>query len=102
MFSQEHFHSNYEKNSWGDKYVIVKDSGITMTPEDKFSFYTLKYNDILICDTKYENENQYLENNKVFCWFIFDEKREPLSGWVDIDDIIKYGGRNNEKEVEIK
>jgi len=85
---------NYEqeKISWGNTYTIKERSEMTISPDEEVSFYDLKYGDIVVCDTNYEKESRYVENNKAFCWFIFDPERQPLSGWIDVENLIEYKG----------
>lgn len=77
----------YQGNSWGNYYFVEKKSPVYYAYENEVSIYTLEIGDVIMCDSKYEDESIYSKNNRLFCWYSFDKNKEPISGWIDIEYI---------------
>lgn len=95
IFSQKIIHNNYflyRNISWGNIYSINVETGIYYESYSKFSYYEIPKSKYVMCDTKYKNERLYMENNKFFCWYVFEEKEKPISGWIKVESL------NNLKE----
>lgn len=72
----------YKGNTWGNKYVLEENSSFYIDKKMTNSIYTLKKGMVVYC---YDKNNTDLS---FFCWYVFENEEEPLSGWIEKDSLM--------------
>lgn len=82
-FSKSEKVNVYSGNSWGSIYYLNEDSDFYIDKESDYSIYRLKKDNYLYCSSNSK------ETDRFFCWYTFDEKEMPISGWVKKSSMVE-------------
>lgn len=71
--------NKYSGNSWGTLYYSLKESDIYINFYGNETVYRIEEKTVLMCD----GSNDHSTNDRIFCWYLFDIKKQPISGWMN-------------------
>ena len=75
--------SVYDNNSWGNEYRLNSDTDVFLYSNSEISVYRINKYKKVYCN----KDVFYISNNRVFCWYIFNQKENPISGWIDLEKL---------------
>lgn len=78
----------YSGNTWGSIYKLQNVSSVYYDSQKTFSIYTLEQDDEVYCYDKEITET-------IFCWYLFNTKKEPIAGWIYYRNLEKLNEQRN-------
>lgn len=76
IFSKIERINSYSENSWGNIYYLNENADFYIDEKSDYSIYRINKHNYLYCSSNNK------ETDRLFCWYIFDEKENPISGWI--------------------
>lgn len=75
--------SVYNNNSWGNEHTLNNDADVFLYSNSEISIYRINKYKTVYCD----KDIFYISNNRVFCWYIFNKKENPIFGWIELEKL---------------